>query len=281
MTTRIALGVTEARDGELILGTGRVGAGWRAVHLSEPGYFLALVLGVHEQPRPARAYWLTDAAVRAVVARTAAERPSLDPESAGAAARPQGGAAGHARRARARGRGAAGRAGRRAAGQPSRRRAGRAGRTLAGGVLAPGRARDDRPSRQAASRPLDRRERAMRPPTARTAVRERRRRTSRWTVNVEAIERAHPARLDAHRPVARRRGRPRHAKRPHQRSPPTHTGHRPGDCHSSRAHDDRCHHVRRALSRDFAPLAVPCVHAALLDAGRRRSRPSKLNHHLR
>jgi DNA segregation ATPase FtsK/SpoIIIE, S-DNA-T family len=89
MTTRIALGVTEARDGELILGTGRVGAGWRAERLTEPGYFLALVLGVYDQPRPARAYLLDDDAVRAVVARTAARRPSLDPESADAARRPQ------------------------------------------------------------------------------------------------------------------------------------------------------------------------------------------------
>jgi S-DNA-T family DNA segregation ATPase FtsK/SpoIIIE len=89
MTTRIALGVTEARDGELILGTGRMGAGWRAERLSEPGYFLALVPGVYEQPRPARAYWLTDAAVRAVVASTAGQRPALDPVSADADARPQ------------------------------------------------------------------------------------------------------------------------------------------------------------------------------------------------
>src|SRR5262249_37717444 len=55
---------------------------------SAPGYFLALVPGVNEQPRPARAYWLDDAAVRAVVARTATQRPSLDPESADAAAGP-------------------------------------------------------------------------------------------------------------------------------------------------------------------------------------------------
>ncbi len=89
MTTRIALGVIEARDGELILGAGRVGAGWRAERLSGPGYFLALVPGIHEQPRPARAYWLTDSAVRAVVAHAGAQRPALDPESSDAAARPQ------------------------------------------------------------------------------------------------------------------------------------------------------------------------------------------------
>jgi S-DNA-T family DNA segregation ATPase FtsK/SpoIIIE len=89
MTTRIALGVIEARDGELILGAGRVSAGWRAERLSGPGYFLALVLGVYEQPRPARAYWLTDAAVRAVVDRTGGQRATLDPESSDAALPPE------------------------------------------------------------------------------------------------------------------------------------------------------------------------------------------------
>jgi hypothetical protein len=58
MTTRIALGVTEARDGELILGAGRVGCRLArgAPERGRLGYVLALVLGVHEQPRPARAY---------------------------------------------------------------------------------------------------------------------------------------------------------------------------------------------------------------------------------
>jgi DNA segregation ATPase FtsK/SpoIIIE-like protein len=118
MTTRIALGVTEARDGELILGTGRVGVGWRAERLTKPGYFLALVLGVYDQPRPARAYLVDDAAVRAVVARTATQRPSLDPESAERCRPAPGAAQGHARRARACGPGAAGRAGRRPTGRP-------------------------------------------------------------------------------------------------------------------------------------------------------------------
>lgn len=89
MTTRISLGVLEARDAELILGSGRLGAGWRAERLSGPGYFLALVPGLYEVPRPARAYWLTDEAVRAVAVRTGADRPKLDPVSADAAANPQ------------------------------------------------------------------------------------------------------------------------------------------------------------------------------------------------
>ncbi len=53
MTARIALGVVEPRDGELILGAGRLGQGWRPDRLAGPGYFVVLVPGQHEQPRPA------------------------------------------------------------------------------------------------------------------------------------------------------------------------------------------------------------------------------------
>jgi S-DNA-T family DNA segregation ATPase FtsK/SpoIIIE len=85
MTARIALGVVEARDGELILGAGRLGAGWRPDRLSGPGYFLVLLPSQHETPRPARAYWLTDEAVRAAAGHAGAKRPALDPASASAA----------------------------------------------------------------------------------------------------------------------------------------------------------------------------------------------------
>jgi DNA segregation ATPase FtsK/SpoIIIE, S-DNA-T family len=88
MTARIALGVVEPREGELILGAGRLGAGWRPDRLAGPGYFLVLVPGQHEQPRPARAYWLTDTAVRAAAGRHGAERPHLDATSADAAETP-------------------------------------------------------------------------------------------------------------------------------------------------------------------------------------------------
>jgi S-DNA-T family DNA segregation ATPase FtsK/SpoIIIE len=88
MTARIALGVVEPRDGELILGAGRLSQGWRPDRLAGPGYFLVLVPGQHEQPRPARAYWLTDAAVRAAASRHGAERPGLDAASADAAQEP-------------------------------------------------------------------------------------------------------------------------------------------------------------------------------------------------
>jgi hypothetical protein len=89
MTVRIALGVVEPRDGELILGAGRLSAGWRADRLAGPGYFLVLAPGQHEQPRPARAYWLTDAAVTAAAGRSGADRAALDTVSAVAAAGPQ------------------------------------------------------------------------------------------------------------------------------------------------------------------------------------------------
>jgi S-DNA-T family DNA segregation ATPase FtsK/SpoIIIE len=89
MTARIALGVVEARDAELILGTGRLGAGWRPDRLSGLGYFLLLLPGQHEVPRPARAYWLTDETVRAAACRTGAQRSALDPASAAAASDPQ------------------------------------------------------------------------------------------------------------------------------------------------------------------------------------------------
>ena len=56
---------------------------------SGPGYFLALVPGQHEVPRPARAYWMSDAAVEATAGRAGRERPVLDSVSADAATQPQ------------------------------------------------------------------------------------------------------------------------------------------------------------------------------------------------
>jgi S-DNA-T family DNA segregation ATPase FtsK/SpoIIIE len=86
MTARIALGVVEPRDGEFILGAGRLGAGWRPDRLGGRGYFLVLVPGQHEQPRPARAYLMTDEAVMAAARRASAgQRATLDAASARAA----------------------------------------------------------------------------------------------------------------------------------------------------------------------------------------------------
>jgi S-DNA-T family DNA segregation ATPase FtsK/SpoIIIE len=82
MTVRVALAVLEARDGELILGAGRLGAGWRPDRLSGKGYLLVLAPGQHDLPRLARAYWLTDPAVKATAGRAGVQRPVLDPVSA-------------------------------------------------------------------------------------------------------------------------------------------------------------------------------------------------------
>lgn len=85
MTVRVALAVLEPRDGELILGAGRLGAGWRPDRLSGKGYMLVLAPGQHERPRLARAYWLTDSAVKAAAGRSGVQRAVLDPASADAA----------------------------------------------------------------------------------------------------------------------------------------------------------------------------------------------------
>ena len=89
MTIRVSMGVIEARDAELILGSGRLAEGWRTERLGGPGYFLVLAPGQHEMPRQARAYWLSDAAVGAAAASGSATRPALDPASAEAAGEPQ------------------------------------------------------------------------------------------------------------------------------------------------------------------------------------------------
>src|SRR5438034_6234961 len=89
MTIRVSMGVIEARDAELILGAGRLAEGWRTERLGGPGYFLVLAPGQHETPRQARAFWLSDAAVRAAADRAGGSRPVLDTTSAEAASGPQ------------------------------------------------------------------------------------------------------------------------------------------------------------------------------------------------
>ncbi len=69
---------SEPRDGELILGASRLSQGWRPDRLAGLYYFVVLVPGQHEQSRPARAYWLTDATVSAAAGRHAAQWPSLE-----------------------------------------------------------------------------------------------------------------------------------------------------------------------------------------------------------
>ncbi len=85
MAVRIALGVVEPRDGELILGAGRVGAagdqtgwpGWGTSSCWRP-------VSTSTRGRPAP-YWLTDATVSATAGRSGVERAALDAVSAAAA----------------------------------------------------------------------------------------------------------------------------------------------------------------------------------------------------
>jgi DNA segregation ATPase FtsK/SpoIIIE-like protein len=80
MNIRISFRVEEQRDADLILGRGKLKAGWHAHKLNAPGKFL-LWSPEHGTPRRARAYLLTDADVTATAAHYAAARPPLDPIS--------------------------------------------------------------------------------------------------------------------------------------------------------------------------------------------------------
>ncbi|HKF74554.1 MAG TPA: cell division protein FtsK, partial [Candidatus Dormibacteraeota bacterium] len=82
---RACLGLTESRDVDRILGTGRWAAGWCAERLRLPGSFLIHVPGRYETPRPARAFWLSEDEVSRTASRYATDRPRLDPASATAA----------------------------------------------------------------------------------------------------------------------------------------------------------------------------------------------------
>ena len=77
MNIRISFRVEEQRDVDLILGQGKLKAGWHAHKLNAPGKFL-ISAPEHDTPRRARAYLVTDDDVTATVARYAATRPRLD-----------------------------------------------------------------------------------------------------------------------------------------------------------------------------------------------------------
>jgi DNA segregation ATPase FtsK/SpoIIIE-like protein len=77
MNIRISFRVEEQRDVDLILGQGKLKAGWYAHKLNAPGKFLVSA-PEHDTPRRARAYLVTDDDVTAMVARYAATRPRLD-----------------------------------------------------------------------------------------------------------------------------------------------------------------------------------------------------------
>jgi S-DNA-T family DNA segregation ATPase FtsK/SpoIIIE len=77
MDLRVSFRVRERRDVDLILGQGMLNAGWHAHTLNAPGKFL-ISAPEHDTPRRARAYLLTDDAVRDAVRRYAEQRPELD-----------------------------------------------------------------------------------------------------------------------------------------------------------------------------------------------------------
>ena len=77
MNIRISFRVEEQRDVDLILGQGKLKAGWQAHKLNAPGKFLVSA-PEHDTPRRARAYLVTDDDVTDAVARYAATRPQLD-----------------------------------------------------------------------------------------------------------------------------------------------------------------------------------------------------------
>jgi hypothetical protein len=80
MNIRMAFRVEEQRDVDLILGQGKLRAGWHADKLDAPGKFL-VSSPENATPRRARAYLVTDDDVARTVARYAASRPALDPVS--------------------------------------------------------------------------------------------------------------------------------------------------------------------------------------------------------
>lgn len=80
MNIRIAFRVEEQRDVDIVLGQGRLKAGWHADKLDTPGKFL-IVSPEHAHPRRARAYLVTDDDVHNAVTRYAPGRTRLDPIS--------------------------------------------------------------------------------------------------------------------------------------------------------------------------------------------------------
>src|SRR5260370_1367191 len=80
MNIRISFRVEEQRDVDLVLGQGKLKAGWHAHKLNAPGKFL-LWSPEHDTPRRARAYLLTDADATGTAARYTPAQPPLDPIS--------------------------------------------------------------------------------------------------------------------------------------------------------------------------------------------------------
>ena len=87
MNIRLSFRVEEQRDVDLVLGQGKLRAGWHAHKLNAPGKFLVWS-PEHDTPRRARAYLITDDDVTDAVTRYAPARPPLDPISRRALAVP-------------------------------------------------------------------------------------------------------------------------------------------------------------------------------------------------
>jgi hypothetical protein len=77
MDLRICFRVREQRDVDLVLGQGMLRAGWNVHKLNAPGKFLVSA-PEHDIPRAARAYLVTDHAVKETSARHAQIRRELD-----------------------------------------------------------------------------------------------------------------------------------------------------------------------------------------------------------
>jgi hypothetical protein len=77
MDVRICFRVRERKDVDLILGQGMLTAGWQAHKLNAPGKFL-ISAPEHDTPRRARAYLLSDEALKSTASQHAALRPELD-----------------------------------------------------------------------------------------------------------------------------------------------------------------------------------------------------------
>jgi hypothetical protein len=88
MDVRISFRVRERKDVDLVLGQGMLAAGWHAHTLNAPGKFL-ISAPEHDTPRRARAYLITDDAVRMTADQHTRNRPGLDPASAAASDAPR------------------------------------------------------------------------------------------------------------------------------------------------------------------------------------------------
>jgi DNA segregation ATPase FtsK/SpoIIIE, S-DNA-T family len=84
LTIRLCLRVTEAADGELILGRGKAKQGYRPDLLDSPGKLLAWDPPDHTRPLPAKTYTLDRRRIAAIVAAAHTPVPELEADTAAA-----------------------------------------------------------------------------------------------------------------------------------------------------------------------------------------------------